>query len=58
MYPVFWNEQNSVLPPNREVADALRSTALRCFTSDTTAHFCVNPYNTCGEASAHLYGQF
>ena len=22
-----------------------------------TAHFCVHPYNICGEACAHLYGK-
>ena len=29
---------------------------LSWFASDT-AHFCVHPYNTCGEASAPFYGE-
>ena len=32
------------------------TTALSWFVSDAL-HFCVHPYNICGEASAHLYGE-
>ena len=32
------------------------TTALGWFASDAL-HFCVHPYNICGEASAHLYGE-
>ena len=39
----------------RAVVDAF-ATALSWFASDTE-QFCVHPYNICGEASAHLYGE-
>ena len=34
----------------------MSATALSWFTSET-AHFCVHPYNICGEVSAYLYGK-